>query len=487
MLSEPLETTRDLDPEDWPAFRARAHAMLDDMIDHVASVREQPVWRRQSYEGRRRFQDPAPRRGTDLTRIHEDFRTRILPHGAGNLHPRFFGWVHGGGTAVGMVAEMLAGALNANLGGRDQAPVDVERQVVRWMADLLGLPSGSSGLFVTGASMANFIAVLVARGWALGPESRTAGLGETGAGLVAYASRAAHNCLARAMDMAGLGSDALRLVQTDVRGRIDVAAAAAMIAADRRIGRRPFMLIGSAGTVDTGAVDDLQALAGIAETEGLHFHVDGACGALGVMSPVLAPKFAGLSRADSVALDFHKWGQVPYDAGFVIVRDPERHTAAFTSPAPYLRREARGLAAGAPWLCDFGPDLSRGFRALKVWFTLRAYGTERLGAMMLQTCALAQRLADRVDCEEELERLAPVELNIVCFRFRGPSSDELNAAIVVELQESGVAAPSTTVIDGRLAIRAAIFNHRTRPEDLDMLADSVLTLGRRLSASMDKS
>ncbi len=483
MRRNTIESPQDLDPDDWPAFRAQAHAMLDDMLDHVATVREGPVWRPLPDETRAAFQGLAPRGPTDLAAVHQDFKDVVLPFSVGNLHPRFMGWVHGGGAVAGMVAEMLAGCLNANLGGRDHAPIEIERQVTRWMAELFGFPVTASGLFVTGASMANFIAVLVARTAALGESSRKTGLGEAGAGLVAYASRGAHNCLSRATDMAGLGSDALRLAPTDVRGRIDVEAATAMIQADRRAGRRPFLLIGTAGTVDTGAIDDLGALADLAEAEGLHFHVDGACGALGVMSPELAPRFSGMERADSIALDFHKWGQAPYDAGFVMVRDRERHMAAFASPAAYLRREAHGIAAGSPWPCDFGPDLSRGFRALKVWFILRVYGTARLGEMMLGTCRLAQALADRIDREEELERLAPVELNIVCFRYRGPSSDALNAAIVVELQESGVAAPSTTVIDGRLAIRAAIFNHRTRPADLDLLADSVLSLGRRLSAS----
>jgi aromatic-L-amino-acid/L-tryptophan decarboxylase len=472
----------DLDPEDWPAFRAQAHAMLDDILDHVASIRDQPVWRPAPDEVRRKLTAPAPRRPARLADVHRDFMHDVLPFGVGNLHPRFMGWVHGGGTVVGLLAEMLAGGLNANLGGRSQAPVEVERQVVRWMAELMGFPESSSGLFVTGASMANFVAVLVARRAALGEEARSAGVLACGQQLTAYASAGVHNCVTRAMDMAGLGADSLRRAPLDRHGRMDLAATERAIAADRLAGRKPFLVVGTAGTVDTGAIDDLKGLADLAAREGLHFHVDGACGALGVMSEALAPKFAGLSRADSIALDFHKWGQAPYDAGFVLVRDAARHMAAFASPAAYLSREARGLAAGSPWPCDFGPDLSRGFRALKVWFTLRTYGTERLGAAMLETCRLAQRLAARVDAEPELERLAPVELNIVCFRYRGPDDDRLNAGIVAELQESGAAAPSTTVLEGRLAIRAAIVNHRTRAEDVDRLVEEVLAIGRRATA-----
>ena len=476
----PPET--DLDPEDWPAFRAQAHVMLDDILDHVAGVRAGPVWRAPPSLLPESLSSSAPEAAVPLTEIHADFLRDVAPFAVGNLHPRFMGWVHGAGTAVGVVAEMLAAGLNANLGGRWQAPIQLERQIARWMAELTGLPETSSGLFVTGASMANFVAVLVARAAALGPGSRTLGVAASGARLVAYASAAAHNCVPRAMDMAGLGSDALRSIPTDAEGRIDVAAAAAAIAADRARGLTPFLLVGTAGGVDTGAIDDLGALADLASAEGLHFHVDGAFGALGVMSPELKPLFAGMERADSIAMDFHKWGQAPYDAGFVLVRDPNKHMAAFASPAAYLGRAERGLAAGSPWPCDFGPDLSRGFRALKVWFTLRAYGTRRLGEIMLQTCRLARRLAERVDAEPELERLAPVPLNIVCFRYRaGADSDRLNDELVVQLQESGIAAPSTTRIDGRLAIRAAIVGHRTRTEDVDALVEAVLSLGRRLT------
>ena len=481
MSPDPTSPRADLDPEDWPAFRAQAHAMLDDILDHVAGVRGRPVWRPPP-EPPASLTAPAPQAPSKLSEIHADFMRDVAPYSVGNLHPRFMGWVHGAGTAVGLVAEMLAAGLNSNLGGRWQAPIQLERQVAGWMAELMGLPPTASGLFVTGASMANFVAVLVARTHALGAGSRTQGVAASGRRLVAYASAAAHNCLARAMDMAGLGSDALRLVASDAEGRIDIAAAAAAIGKDRAAGLEPFLLIGTAGTVETGAIDDLTALADLAAAEGLHFHVDGACGALGVMSPELKPLFRGIERADSIALDFHKWGQAPYDAGFVLVRDAERHMSAFASPAAYLGRAERGLAAGSPWPCDFGPDLSRGFRALKVWFTLRAYGARRLGEVMAGTCRLARRLAERIDAEPELERLTPVALNIVCFRYlAGEDSDRLNAELLVELQESGLAAPSSTRIAGQFAIRAAIVGHRTRSEDVDALADAVLEIGRRLA------
>jgi glutamate/tyrosine decarboxylase-like PLP-dependent enzyme len=266
--------------------------------------------------------------------------------------------------------------------------------------------------------------------------------------------------------------------------RVDVAALRAQIARDREAGLQPFLVVGSAGTVDIGAIDDLQALSALCREQKLWFHVDGAYGALGVLSPTLAPRLAGLENADSIALDFHKWGQVPYDAGFLIVRDGERHREAFAAPAAYLRRETRGLAAGSLWPCDLGPDLSRGFRALKTWFTLKTYGTEKLGVMIERTCALAGYLEARILAEPRLELLAPVQLNIVCFRYRAAdaSSNTLNGEIVSDIQESGISAPSTTMLDDRLAIRAAIVNHRTDIGDIDALVAAVLEFGARRSS-----
>jgi glutamate/tyrosine decarboxylase-like PLP-dependent enzyme len=471
----------DLDPKDWPAARAQAHRMLDDILDHVEGLREAPVWRPIPDAVRAEFQSALPWSPSDLADVHADFKRLILPYGSGNAHPRFMGWVQGGGNVAGMLAEMLAAGFNPNVGGRDHVPVEVERQVVRWMAELFGFPPSASGLFVTGTSLANLIAVLAARADALGVSSRVDGIGEAAGGLIAYSSTAAHSCVAKALDMAGLGSGALRLIAVDAAGRMDVAALAQAIAADRAAGLKPFLIVGTAGTVDIGAVDDLSALAGIAARERLWLHVDGALGALGRLSPELSPLFAGIERAQSIAFDFHKWGQAPYDAGFILMRDEAKHRAAFAAAAPYLARDTRGISAGQPWLCDYGPDLSRGFRALKVWFAFKTYGAAAMGRSIAHTCDVAQALMRRVDAEPALERMAPVALNIVCFRFMGPDSDALNHEIVVRLQESGVAAPSTTVLDGRLAIRAAIVNHRTRVEDVEILVREVLRLGRALS------
>jgi aromatic-L-amino-acid/L-tryptophan decarboxylase len=478
-LEPSVRASETLDPQDWATFRAQGHRMLDDMIDYIADIRERPVWQPIPTEIREQFRAPLPHAPSELADVYREFSDFVVPYATGNVHPGFMGWVHGGGSAVGMLAEMLAAGLNANLGGRDHMPIEVERQVVEWTRQMFGFPADASGIFVTGTSMANLMAVLVARRTALGAAVRQQGISGEGAVLRAYTSKAAHGCISKAMDIAGLGSDALRCIAVDRAHRIDVVALRETIARDRAAGLTPFLVVATAGTVDIGAIDDLAAVAALCRQEGLWFHVDGAFGALAILSPELAPQLAGIEQADSIALDFHKWGQVPYDAGFLLVRDGARHRDAFAQPAAYLRRETRGLAAGTQWPCDLGIDLSRGFRALKTWFTLKTFGTDRLGAVIARTCKLASYLEARILAEPRLELLAPVNLNIVCFRYRADNANAVNGEIVADIHEAGIAAPSTTMLDEKLAIRAAIVNHRTGKSDVDALLAAVLSFGAR--------
>jgi len=480
-------TPRDsLDPADWGHLRAQAHRMLDDILDYTEHIRERPVWQPIPQSARDQFRQSLPQKPASLAAAHHTFMRDILPYSVGNAHPGFMGWVHGGGTPVGMLAEMLAAGLNANLAGRDQVPLEVERQVVQWVREIFGFPATASGLLVAGSSIANFIGVLVARTAALGAGVRRQGVA-AGKRLIAYTSAGAHGCIAQAMDLSGLGIDALRIVPMTARHQIDIQALEEAIAIDKRAGLAPFFIAGSAGTVDAGAIDNLTAIADIARREHLWFHVDGAYGALAMLAPDLAPRLAGIERADSIAFDFHKWGQVPYDAGFILVRDGTLHHDTFAARAAYLGREARAMAAGSPWPCDFGPDQSRGFRALKTWFTIKVYGAEKLGEVISGTCRLAQYLKQCVENEPSLELLAPVALNIVCFRYRSQNADDVNRNIVADLQESGIAAPSTTTVNGCLAIRAAIVNHRTNRGDIDALIQAVIAFGSARTNSQTSS
>jgi glutamate/tyrosine decarboxylase-like PLP-dependent enzyme len=446
--------------------------MLDDMVDHLAGIREKPVWQPMPQAVRDGFKAPLPTQGTAPEALYETFTTAIQPYVTGNTHPRFMGWVHGGGNPVSMLAELLTGAMNANCGGRDHVGIAVERQVIAWAAQMLGMPTETSGVLLTGSSMANFVAVLCARFKALGDEGRRGGMGA--AKLTAYASAGVHRCVTGALDMAGLGSDALRRIPVDSSFRMDLTALKTALAADKAAGYRPFLIVGTAGTVDVGAFDDLAALADIAAAEDAWFHVDGAFGALAALSPTKRHLTIGIGRADSIAFDFHKWTQVTYDAGCVLVRDPAVELATFAQTTNYLAAAPRGLAGGFPWPCDLGPDLSRGFRALKVWMTLSAYGSDALAGIVDDTCALAQHLAMHINASNRLELLAPVNLNIVCFGIPG-FTDAQTANLVANLQEEGKFAPSTTTIDGRLAIRAAIVNHRTKVTDINALVEEILS------------
>jgi len=456
--------------------------MLDDMIDWLSTARERPVWQQMPQALRAELRQPIPAGGEPIEAIYEDFRRLILPFSSANEHPRMMGWVNGGGSPAGFLAELLTGIFNVNCGGRDHAAIELERLVIAWAAEMVGMPKATTGVLLAGSSMANMVAVLVARRAALGVQVRSAGLQQ--ARLTAYASEAAHGCIPRALDMAGIGSNALRQIPADANHRMRLDLLTEAIAADRADGATPFLVVGTAGTVDTGAIDDLPALADIAAAENIWFHVDGAFGATAALSKRFAPLLAGIERADSLAFDFHKWAQVPYDAGCVLVRDPALHIETFAQSLAYLTQELRGLAGNPPWPRDLGPDLSREFRALKVWMTLRAYGTEGIGRVVESGCDIARHLAVRIASEPSLELLAPVVLNIVCFRVAAGAADldALNRDIVADLQEAGIAAPSTTTINGRVAIRAALFNHRTVAADADALIDGVLLLAKRRNA-----
>lgn len=474
----------DLDPDDWEEFGKEAHRALDLMLNHLRNLRDQKVWQHAPAEVKARFEAPLPQQGRDFAALVDEFAQAILPYGAGNTHPLFMGWVQGAGTPVGMVAEMLAAGFNANCGGRNHIAIDVERQITLWLAELFGFPSEASGIFVTGTSMANLLAVLIASRDALGESVRVFGLAKAEQKLVGYTSREAHGCIEKAFDLAGLGTEALRRIPVDAQGGMDLDALADAIARDRAQGLTPAILVGTAGTVNTGAFDHLAALADVAAKENLWFHIDGAFGALCALAPELRPLINGMERADSIAFDFHKWLQVPYDAGFILVRDAEAHRKAFMSSGAYLSRAPRGLAAGDIWPCDLGPDLSRGFRALKSWFTFQAFGAERLGEVIAETCRIAQHLAALIDATADFERAAPVALNIVCFTAKpthdGEDVGTLNRAIVMDLHERGLAAPSITILAGRPVIRAAILNHRTRMHDMEVFVDAVRDSAARL-------
>ncbi len=477
-----------LDPQDWEAFRSLAHSALDNAIDYLRDVRERPLWQPVPENVKENLRQPLPATSQSTEQTYRDFRENIFPYPAGNIHPRFWGWVHGTGMATGILSEMMAAAMNSNCGGRDHGALYVERQVIDWCREIVGYPESASGVLVSGTSMGSVIGLAVARNARAGCDVRAKGVGCASKPLVAYASSEAHSSVVKALELLGLGRESLRKIAVDGRFAIDTAALQRAIQEDRKAGKQPFCVIGCAGTVNTGALDDLEKLADICAEEGSWFHVDAAFGALCGLSESLKPLIRGIERADSVAFDFHKWMYVQYDAGCVLVRDGQLQKQAFAARPDYLQHSDRGLAGGGEWFTDLGPELSRSFRALKVWFAIKEHGTRKLGRMVEKNCGQAQYLAKLVKGKPELELLAEPTLNIVCFRYRDADIaekdlDQLNRDIVADLQERGIAAPSTTRIHGKLAIRVAITNHRSRREDFDLLVESVLKLADERLAS----
>lgn len=479
---------------EWQDLTALGHRMVQDMMRQLQSLRQAPAWQAMPEHVRESLHEPVPHTGIGAPAVYEQFLERVLPYPSGNWHPRFFGWVQGNGTPLAMLADMLSAGLNAHLRGFNQAPADVEQVVVSWLASLMGIP-GASGLFVTGGSMANTNGLAVARhsaaksrGYSVRQEGIQAWPNEgPRKPLVFYGSSETHGWAGKAAEWLGLGQRAFRQIPVDREFRMDNSALEQQLRDDRAVGLDPFCVIGTAGTVNTGATDDLEALAAICKRESLWFHVDGAFGALVALSPQLRPIVRGMEMADSLAFDLHKWGSMPFDCACVLVRDGDMHRDAFRSAPAYLTNTERGVSADRVTFADLGLDLTRNFKALKVWMQFKADGVDKLARIIEQNVQQVQYLVALVHTHDALELLAPAPLNIACFRFvaadMSPNAlDALNQELLLRLQERGIAVPSSTRIHNQFAIRVAHVNHRTQARDIDQMVSAIVEIGRELVA-----
>lgn len=479
---------------DMEEFRRLGHRIVDLAASFLAGLPERPVFQPMAVEQRRAvLEQPLPEGGVSPDAALRRFETTILPHPMGNGHPRFFGWVNAPPAPIAVLTEILAAAMNPSCAGGDHAAIYLERCAVRWLAEVLGYPiAGGMGLLLSGGSMASLTCLAAARHKAvaaLGGDVRAAGLPRD-ARFVLYMSEEGHSCLRKSAELLGFGSGAIRTIPVDGDWRFDVTALREATAADRAEGRTPFCVCASAGTVNTGAIDPLDAIADVCAEERLWFHIDGAYGAPGVLDPAVAARYAGMARADSLAIDPHKWLSIPVECGCAFLRDGRLLRETFSLVPPYLQTEEGKGFGGLPWYSEYGFQQTRGFRALKLWMTLQHLGRRGLAAHVASHNALARRLAAMVDEAPDLERMAPVMLSIVCFRYvpQGWPRDDarldgLNTAIMQEVQAGGEAFLTNAVLRGRFSLRACILHYATTEADLEALLDIIRGTGARLAAA----
>ena len=470
--------------------RRFGYRVVDAIADYLAALPAGPVFRPVPPDRLRAT--PVPAAGESPDAILDAFVREVAPYPFGNGHPRFYGWINPPPAPIGVFAAALAAAMNPSVAGGNQAAVHLEHQVAGWFKQLLGFPRDGYGLLVSGASAAAIVALAAARHRACarrGRDVRAAGV-QDGPRLLVYMGAEGHACHRKAVELLGIGSDGLRLVPVDGALRMRPDALDAMLAEDLAAGRLPAAVVANAGSVNTGAIDPLDALADVCARHGVWLHVDGAYGAPAILLDEFREELEPIARADSVAVDPHKWMYVPVDAGLLLVRDAQGLRDAFSLVPPYLRSDGdeQGVQ-GPPWPSEFGMEQTRPFRALKVWMALRHFGVEGYRALLRHDVGLARHLAARVRAEAGFEVREPQGLSIVCFRavpdaLAGDpdACDALNRAVLQRVQLGGEAFLSSTVLDGRFWLRACVVNPLAATEDVDRLFAAVAGEVRRALA-----
>jgi glutamate/tyrosine decarboxylase-like PLP-dependent enzyme len=473
-------------------FRAAGHQLVDRIADFFDSLPQRPVTTGETPSAIRQWLDAGrslPMQGTDAAELLNRSAGLLFDHSCFNAHPRFWGYVTSSAAPIGVLGEMLAAAANPNCGAWLLSPMasEIEAQSIRWIAEMLNYPTDCGGLFVSGGNMANIVGFLAARQAKGGRDVRSKGV--DGARLRAYGSKETHTWIQKAADIGGLGTDSVRWIATDNRMRIDLDALRTQIRADLAAGDKPFMVIGNAGTVSTGAVDSLPELAEICREFDLWFHIDGAYGGFAAVCPDAPPEFAGLGAADSVAVDPHKWLYAPIEAGCALVRDISKLRDAFAYHPPYY-----SFGVEAINYFDLGPQNSRGFRALKVWLALQQAGRDGYAQMISDDMRLSRAMFDCIARYPGLEALTQ-GLSITTFRYvpldlKRDDDDvdnylnDLNRQLLARLQQGGEAYLSNAIVDGKYALRACIVNFRTTIQDVEALLPILVRLGKQVDAEL---
>jgi len=480
-------------PHEWTRDEIRrvGRLVVDLIADHLTTLPDEPAFRPFPSNLAERMQaTPPPADGIGPDEILRTFAETIEPYPFGNGHPRFWGWVNSPPAVMGIFADALAAAMNASCAGGNHAAIHVERQVLHWFRDLLQFPAESMGLLVSGGSMATMTALAVARYVNSGVDVRRDGLQSAPQPFAFYMTAEGHSCARKAVELLGFGSASIRTIPITGGFTMDVAALDAAIARDRDAGVRSIAVIATAGTTNTGAIDDLAAIAEVCRRRGVWLHVDAAYGGPAILTDEYRDRIAAVARADSVALDPHKWLFVPVEAGLVFVKDGEAMRSAFSLVPPYIRSAgSAGEVYGLPWFSEYGFQQTRGFRALKVWMAMQQFGMAGYKAALEENIALAGYLAERVAGDPAFELMAPRGLSVVCFRYVDPALDgeeqvvAANRAILERLQLGGEAFITSTELAGRFVLRACIVNYRSTRADVDRMLAAVRAIGGAVAAA----
>lgn len=479
---------------DAATFRGLGHRLVDQVADFLDTMPQGPVTRDESPAAVRDALDlagPLPERGMDPALLLERTARLLFDHSLFNGHPRFFGYITSSPAPIGMLGDLLAAAVNPNVGAWTLSPAatEIESQTVRWIAELIGYPRDCGGLLVSGGNMANFVGFFAARAAKAGGDVRERGV--AGRRLRVYASAETHTWIQKATDLGGLGTTSIRWIPTDADQRMDVGALRRQLKADIAAGDVPCMVVGTAGSVSTGAVDPLRDIATLCREYEVWFHVDGAYGGFAAALPDVSDDLHALSLADSVAVDPHKWLYAPLEAGCALVRDPEALRAAFAYHPPYYHFDEQ-----ATNYFDYGPQNSRGFRALKVWLALKQVGAAGYRKMMTDDIHLSRSMAEAIDGHPELE-LVSQSLSITTFRYVPPDLrprvgeaaveghlEALNRELLDRLQRGGEAFVSNAVVRGCYVLRACIVNFHTSPADVEAMLEIARRVGRAVDAEL---
>ena len=492
--STALSSTHDLSPLslDADTFYHLGLLAVELATDYLEGIPDKPVFRPMTPSERQLLlYQPLPKYERSPEALFDFFEQHILPHAMGNQHPRFAAWVNPAGAPIGMLAEFLAAVMNPSAAGGDHAAIYLEHCVVRWLMELIDFPvEGSAGLLVGGGSVASLYCLAVARHWAAarsGWDMREEGLQGQRPRLVLYLSEEGHSCLRKAAHLLGLGEP--RLIRVDASFKMNLSALRKAVERDRAEGLLPFCVVASAGTVNTGAVDPLDDLADFCREQGLWLHVDGAYGAFGILDPQVSPLFSGLERADSVALDPHKWLATPIECSCAIVRRGELLRETFSLVPPYLRTEPEKGFGGLPWFAEYGFQQTRRFNALKLLWVIQQAGHTGLVTHVARHNTLARYMVSLIDAAPDLERMAPVELSIVCFRYVPDSLredeeqlDALNKRIMEEVQAGGKAFVNGTILRGRFVLRSCALHYALTEADVEDIIQEVQQVGERCLA-----